>query len=68
MVDRGLIIAQVEYHSSQVVCHGNVYSISSVAVHFPDRFLSFLLLLLLLFFFLYLLIKVILIFSWRLLL
>jgi hypothetical protein len=65
MVDRGLIIAQAKYHSSQVVCHGNAYSISSVAVHFPDRFLSFLLLLLL--FFLDLLNKVILIFSWRLL-
>jgi hypothetical protein len=65
MVDRGLIIAQAKYHSSQVVYHGNAYSISSVAVHFPDRFLSFLLLLLL--FFLDLLNKVILIFSWRLL-
>jgi hypothetical protein len=38
MVDRGLIIAQAEYHRSQVVCHGNAYSISSVVVHFPDFF------------------------------
>jgi hypothetical protein len=68
MVDRGLIIAQAEYHSSQVVSHGNVHSISPVVVHFPDCFLGFLLLLLLLFFFLHLLIKVILIFSWHLLL
>jgi hypothetical protein len=51
MVDRGLIIAQAEYHSSQVVSHGNAHPISSVVVHFPDRFL---LLLLLLFFLLHL--------------
>jgi hypothetical protein len=68
-VDRGLIIAQAEYHCSQVVSHGNAHSISSVVVHFPDHFLSFFLLLLLLFLFLHLLIKVIFqFFSWRLLL
>jgi hypothetical protein len=67
MVDRGLIIAQAEYHRSQMVSHWNAHSISLVVVHFPDHFLFFLLLLSLFFF--HLLIKVIfLIFPWRLLL
>jgi hypothetical protein len=69
MVDRGLVIAQAEYDSSQVVSHGNAHSISPVVVHFPDHFLSCFILLLLLLFFLHLWIKVIFqIFSWRLLL
>jgi hypothetical protein len=40
MVDRGLIIAQAEYHSSQVVSHGNAHSINLVVVHVPNHFLS----------------------------
>jgi hypothetical protein len=67
MLNRGLVIAQAEYHSSQVVSHGNAHSISPVVVHFPDHFLSCFILLLL--FTLHLWIKVIFqIFSWRLLL
>jgi hypothetical protein len=57
IVGRGLIIAQAEYHSSQVVSHGDAHSISPVVVHFPDHFLSCFSLLLL--FFLHLWIKVI---------
>jgi hypothetical protein len=67
MVNMGLVIAQAEYHSSQVVSHGNAHSNSSVVVHFPDHFLSCFILLLL--FLLHLWIKVIFqIFSWCLLL
>jgi hypothetical protein len=67
MVNRGLVIAQAEFHSSQVVSHGNAHSISPVVVHFPGHFLGCFTLLLL--FFLHLWIKVIFqIFSWRLLL
>jgi hypothetical protein len=67
MVNRGLVIVQAEYHSSQVVSHGNAHSIGSVVVHFPDHFLSCFMLLLL--FFLHPWIKVIFqIFSWCLLL
>jgi hypothetical protein len=46
MVNRGLIIAQAEYHSSQVVSHGNAHSINPVVVHVPDHFLSCFILLL----------------------
>jgi hypothetical protein len=67
MVDRGLIIAQAEYHSSQVVSHGNAHFINPVVVHVPDHFLSGFILLLL--YFLHLWTMVILqIFSWHLLL
>jgi hypothetical protein len=67
MVNRGLIIAQVEYHSSQVVSHRYAHSINPVVVHVPDHFLSGFILLLL--FFLHLWTMVIFqIFSWRLLL
>jgi hypothetical protein len=67
MVNRGLVIAQAEYHSSLVVSHGNAHSISPVVVHFPDHFLSCFILLLLFFFHLW--IKVIFqFFSWHLLL
>jgi hypothetical protein len=67
MVNRGFVIAQAEYHSSQVVSHGNAHSINPVVVHFPDHFLSCFILLLL--FFLHLWTMVILhIFSWHLLL
>jgi hypothetical protein len=57
MVNRGLVIAQAEFHSSQVVSHGNAHSISPVVVHFPGHFLGCFTLLLL--FFLHLWIKVI---------
>jgi hypothetical protein len=67
MVDRGLIIAQAAYHSSQVVSHGDAHSINPVVVHVPDHFLSGFILLLL--FFLHFWTMVIFqIFSWRLLL
>jgi hypothetical protein len=67
MVNRGLVIAQAENHSSHVVSHGNAHSINPVVVHFPDHFLSCFILLLL--FFLYLWTMVIFqIFSSRLLL
>jgi hypothetical protein len=67
MVNRGLIIAQAEYHSSQVVSHGNAHSIDPVVVHIPDHFLGCFILLL--HFFLHLwTIVIIQIFSWRLLL
>jgi hypothetical protein len=69
MVNRGLVIAQAEYHSSLAVSHGNAHSISPVVVHFPDHFLNCFIFLLLLLFFLHLGIKVVFqIFSWRLLL
>jgi hypothetical protein len=69
MVSRGLVIAQAEYHSSQVISHGNAHSISPIVVHFPDHFLSCFILLLLLLFFLHLWTMVIFqIFSWLLLL
>jgi hypothetical protein len=67
MANRVLVIAQAEYHSSQVVNHGDAHSINPVVVHFPDHFLSCFILLLL--FFLHLWTMVIFqIFSWRLLL
>jgi hypothetical protein len=67
MVDRGLIIAQAAYLSSQVVSHGDAHSINPVVVHVPDHFLSGFILLLL--FFLHFWTMVIFqIFSWRLLL
>jgi hypothetical protein len=47
MVNRGLVIAQAEFHSSQMVSHGNAHSINPVVLHFPDHFLSFFILLLL---------------------
>jgi hypothetical protein len=47
MVDKGLIIAQAEYHSSQVVNHGNAHFTNPVVVHVPDHFLSSFILLLL---------------------
>jgi hypothetical protein len=49
MVNRGLIIAQEEYHSSQVVSHENAHSINPVVVPVPDHFLSCFILLLLFF-------------------
>jgi hypothetical protein len=66
MVNRGLVIAQAEYHSSQVVSHGNAHSINPVVVHFRDHFLSFFILLLLFFLHLWTMVTFQ-IFSWRLL-
>jgi hypothetical protein len=66
MVNRGLVIAQAEYHSSQVVSHGIAHSINPVVVHFPDHFLSCFVLLLLFFLHLWTMVTFQ-IFSWRLL-
>jgi hypothetical protein len=67
IVNKGLVISQAEYHSSQVVSHGNAHSINPAVLHFPDHFLSCFILLV--FFFLHIWTMVIFqIFSWRLLL